>query len=527
MAMLWSKIKCVKISTTGSVKKRVHRKTLETTENCTARATTDCVNGVHKLRSTPTDHNHSHRTKIIYFRSDIKKQAHSTRDKPLQILQEVISNIPLSIRPYLPGPEAVRKIIKRRRRKSLPAEPTTLKDINIPESLRNTFAGELFILRESKIENDKILIFSTKFEIEKLVRAKFLIMGEFSRQSQIYVLQMYTIHAPVGGINSRILLLVYILGQAITIVMNLIQPVLLLILKKQQLMQYTICFQNMSKKGAFFIWYRMFGEKFNRVDWLLSEHFNLKLRYIPALAFLEPNEILAAFNETKQYIPIEIYSWFDETYVNGKIPRTFRNVSISRSPPLFPPEFWSISHNDKLDIPRTQNKVESWLKRWKTLIETDHIVCLHIVSEMKKEQKNTIGQTELKLSGEPKLRQHPKYAAHGREDVEDDERSGRPSTSIIDENVKKVEKMVMNDRRITIREVADDVGISIGSCHNIFSNVLGMKRVAAKFIPKLLNFDQKNNHMKIAQELLNDINDDPSLLERVITGDETWVYSYE
>lgn len=115
----------------------------------------------------------------------------------------------------------------------------------------------------------------------------------------------------------------------------------------------------------------------------------------------------------------------------------------------------------------------------------------------------------------------------GREDVEDDERSGRPSTSTIDENVKKVEKMVLNDRRITIREVADEVGISIGSCHNIFSNVLGMKRVAAKFIPKLLNFDQKNNRMNIAQELLNDVNDDPSLLERVITGDETWVYGYD
>ena len=53
----------------------------------------------------------------------------------------------------------------------------------------------------------------------------------------------------------------------------------------------------------------------------------------------------------------------------------------------------------------------------------------------------------------------------GREDVEDDERPGRPSTSTTDENVKKVKEMVMNDRRITIRQVADDVGISIGSCH--------------------------------------------------------------
>ncbi|XP_055910513.1 protein GVQW3-like [Eupeodes corollae] len=98
---------------------------------------------------------------------------------------------------------------------------------------------------------------------------------------------------------------------------------------------------------------------------------------------------------------------------------------------------------------------------------------------------------------------------------------------IIDENMKKVEKMVINDRRITIREVADKIGISNGSSHNIFSYVLGMKRVAAKFIPKLLNFEQENNLISIAQDLLNDVNDDPSLLERVITGDETWVYGYD
>ena len=61
----------------------------------------------------------------------------------------------------------------------------------------------------------------------------------------------------------------------------------------------------------------------------------------------------------------------------------------------------------------------------------------------------------------------------------------------------------MNDRRITIREVADDIGISIGSCHEIFSNALGMKRVAAKFVPKLLNFDQKQRRMEVAQESIN------------------------
>ena len=90
----------------------------------------------------------------------------------------------------------------------------------------------------------------------------------------------------------------------------------------------------------------------------------------------------------------------------------------------------------------------------------------------------------------------------GREDVEDDERPRRPSTSTTDENVEKVKEIVMNDRRITIREVTDDVGISIGSCHEIFWNVLGMKRVAAKFVPKLLNFEQKQRRMEGAQESL-------------------------
>lgn len=120
-----------------------------------------------------------------------------------------------------------------------------------------------------------------------------------------------------------------------------------------------------------------------------------------------------------------------------------------------------------------------------------------------------------------------KLFTEGREDVNDDARPGRPSTSTTDENVEAVKKIVMENRRITIREVAEDVGISVGSCHAIFSDVLGMKRVAAKFVPKLLNFDQKNRRMSISQELLNDVNDDPDLLKRVVTGDETWVYGYD
>ena len=69
-----------------------------------------------------------------------------------------------------------------------------------------------------------------------------------------------------------------------------------------------------------------------------------------------------------------------------------------------------------------------------------------------------------------------------REDVNGIARPGRPSTSTIDENIEAMKKMILDNRRITIREIADDVDISFGSCQAIFRDVLGMKRAVAKIV---------------------------------------------
>ena len=54
-----------------------------------------------------------------------------------------------------------------------------------------------------------------------------------------------------------------------------------------------------------------------------------------------------------------------------------------------------------------------------------------------------------------------------------------------------MKKIIFDRRRNTIREVAEDVGLSFGSCQAIFTDVLAMKCVAAKIVPKLLLFEQK------------------------------------
>ena len=111
----------------------------------------------------------------------------------------------------------------------------------------------------------------------------------------------------------------------------------------------------------------------------------------------------------------------------------------------------------------------------------------------------------------------------GRTSIEDDPKSGRPSMSMDDDHI---EKVICQNRRMTVREVAEDVGICKSSCHLILTDKLKMCRVAAKFVLRLLTDAQKENRVTVSQELFDCSNADENFLKKVLTGDETWVYGY-
>lgn len=54
-----------------------------------------------------------------------------------------------------------------------------------------------------------------------------------------------------------------------------------------------------------------------------------------------------------------------------------------------------------------------------------------------------------------------------------------------------------------------------------------MHRIVAKFVPRLMSQDQKDNYVIIYQELLNQVNSDEIIMKQILTGDETWVYGYD
>lgn len=57
----------------------------------------------------------------------------------------------------------------------------------------------------------------------------------------------------------------------------------------------------------------------------------------------------------------------------------------------------------------------------------------------------------------------------GRQSIEDDERPGRPLTSNHDPKIDKINTLVRANRRLTIRELAEECGLSIASCYEILT----------------------------------------------------------
>ena len=86
--------------------------------------------------------------------------------------------------------------------------------------------------------------------------------------------------------------------------------------------------------------------------------------------------------------------------------------------------------------------------------------------------------------------------------------------------------MIRDDRRITIDDIAECVGVTHGSAVNIV-NELGFAKVCARWVPTFRgNFwdFHKQARFEACSELIECHKSDKTFLSRIVTGDETWVH---
>ena len=84
-----------------------------------------------------------------------------------------------------------------------------------------------------------------------------------------------------------------------------------------------------------------------------------------------------------------------------------------------------------------------------------------------------------------------------------------------------MKKTTLDNRQITIRDVADDVGNIVLLIPAIFYGCFRPKICGCDIVPNLLNFKQKQRPLDIAKEILMTFESNSDLLKKVITGDES------
>jgi len=84
----------------------------------------------------------------------------------------------------------------------------------------------------------------------------------------------------------------------------------------------------------------------------------------------------------------------------------------------------------------------------------------------------------------------------------DEPRPGAPKTATTEQNVTKIHHPVLADRRLKIGEIAETVGISKYRVGHILHYILGMCKLSARWVPRLLTMDNKRNRNTTSEQSL-------------------------
>ncbi|CAF5131931.1 unnamed protein product, partial [Rotaria sp. Silwood1] len=116
------------------------------------------------------------------------------------------------------------------------------------------------------------------------------------------------------------------------------------------------------------------------------------------------------------------------------------------------------------------------------------------------------------------------WVREGREEIEDEERSGRPVTETTLDNIEEIRSIVNDDPHVTIAELQEHTGLSYGTVHRILSDHLELRKITAHYIPKQLKDYQRDERVRICKENLSRFTEGGWRLSDVITGDESWFF---
>ena len=113
-----------------------------------------------------------------------------------------------------------------------------------------------------------------------------------------------------------------------------------------------------------------------------------------------------------------------------------------------------------------------------------------------------------------------------RESVKDHERCGSTKEVRTPELIGQ-KNFMDKDRRVSIQTIRAQFDASVETVHTIIREELKMRKICAKFVPRVLREDQKERRCHDSREKVELINSDPAVLNALVTCDESLIYCYD
>ena len=98
-------------------------------------------------------------------------------------------------------------------------------------------------------------------------------------------------------------------------------------------------------------------------------------------------------------------------------------------------------------------------------------------------------------------------------------RPGRLKTVTTPENIDQIHELILEDRRISAKSIAEQLGISRERVGSIIHEVLYMRKLSARGVPKCLNADQKLQRCQSCDKILDFFQRDPNYFQSGAIGD--------
>ena len=357
---------------------------------------------------------------VLQALSVLRNRSVNTLEQTAQVVATSIENLSQAGKGALPSIKNLKRRVQGKRVVAAagPANPQNLVDLMIPQQFtryeREPGVFEDFLLHDSGpgAGEDRILIFSTRRNLEILQRSSDWAMdGTFDIAPPLFS-QIYSIHAVYLG-RSHPLVFGILPSKRRTIydaffagvlrLSNNLQPTTLITDFEMAAIQAAgATFPNAVKSGCLFhltqnIHRRVQNEGLQE-RYETDANFALQCRMIGALAFVPPADVTNAFDALAAHVPDElvpVLDYFEDTYIGRPNRRGVRRN------PLFSIAFWNMYNRVLQRNDRTTNAVEAWHRGVKSMLGMIHPTIWKFIKGLIRCQKLRDVELEQLLAGHP------------------------------------------------------------------------------------------------------------------------------